>query len=364
MSDAPRWLEQLADGSLEDVTEVEIDALRLISGRLVACDPLVFLRGADPFARAVDPGTYKVLLGQASGDNAYALLRLTKRRRKVDRWEVARCPGEEDVEGWPGYGVDSGVGCFVDAAAVEAFLKEEDAIEETVAVKVAAAGVDLADTVAYAEAFEKHRASAGPDRLADVEPQVAEKGWASVELAPKVEGNLVAFAAGAGDGVYASFWGLDKKGAPVCLVTDFGLFAEEDEGADAGDEDDLDDFDDLDDLDMGDDEGVPVTAADLAGLEALAAALGAKPEEPEERQGPSPLFLQTRELVQRWVKAEKIELEPDVNLDAFAEAFLEKIVSLQGHRHPGSHIAEWLLERSEVADVFASDDELERDLTG
>ena len=53
-----------------------------------------------------------------------------------------------------------------------------------------------------------------------------------------------------------------------------------------------------------------------------------------------------------------------VNLDAFSEALLEKLVSLQGHRNPGAHVGEWLLERNEVADVFASDDELDRDLRG
>lgn len=364
MSDAPRWLEQLADGSLDDVKEVEIEPLELVSGRLVACDPLVFLRGAEAFAKTVEPGTYKVVLGRVEdGDTAYALVRLSKRKRKIARWEVARCPGEEEVEGWPGYSVDSGVGGFVDAATIEAFLKEEDAIEEKVAAKIAEDDVDLSDSLAYAKAFERHRASAGPDRLADVQSDVRDKGWAAVELGPDAEGNIVAFRAGTGDGVYATFWGLDAKGQPVCAVTDFGFFAEDDD--ELGDDDDLDSFeDDLDDLDLGDDDALPVTASDLAGLEALAAALGATKPEPEEFQGPSPLFLQTRDLITKWVKTEKIELEPDVNLDTFAEAFLEKLVSLQGHRHPGAHIAEWLLERGEVADVFASDDELERDLTG
>ena len=99
-----------------------------------------------------------------------------------------------------------------------------------------------------------------------------------------------------------------------------------------------------------------------------AAALGGgkppEPEEPESRQGPSPLFIQTRDLVKKWVKEEKIELEEGANLDVFAEALLEKLVSLQGHRNPGAHVGEWLLERNEVADVFASDDELEADLRG
>jgi hypothetical protein len=352
MSDAPRWLEQLADGSiLDELVETEVEALKLPSGRVVACDPLVFLRGADPFARRVEPGTYAVSVGQIpGGENAYALLRFSK--AKVARWEVARCPGEEDVEGWPGYGVDSGIGCFVDQDTVERHLDEEDAIGERVATKVAEEGVDPADPVAYQEAFQKHRAALGADPLAELDAQLQKMAFAATVLERERKGNLIAFRAGTGDGVYASFWGLDAEGRPVCLVTDFGLLIEEDE------EEDLD----LDEDPFAEeDAAVAVSEADLAGLEALAAAL-AQQEEPEREQEPSPLFVQTRELLDKWVASEKIELEPETNLDSFAEALLEKLVSLSGSLRPGSDVAEWLLERPEVADVFATDDELEADL--
>ncbi|HJL18686.1 MAG TPA: DUF4241 domain-containing protein [Sandaracinaceae bacterium LLY-WYZ-13_1] len=361
MSDAPAWLEQLADGSLEEVKEAKAPSLVLPSGRIVACDPLVFLNGAEPFARTVAPGKYAVVLGRAHGENAYAMVRFAKRR--VARWEVARCPGEEDVEGWPGYGVDSGTGCFVDHRTVQRFLELEDAVGERVAAKVAEEGVDPADPVAYHEAIEKHRAEEGPDPLDDVPAELERANAADVSLSDdEAAGNLVAFLSGPGDGVYASFWGLDAKDRPVCLVTDFGAFAEDD--------DSLDELDLAAELggdpfaDEEEEETVPVSADDLAGLEALAAALGGgAKKEPEERQGPSPLFLQTRDLVKKWVKEEKLELEPETDLDAFAEAFLERLAALSGSVRPGADVAEWLLERNEVADVFASDDELEADLT-
>lgn len=331
MSDAPRWLGQLADGTLDEVREAEIAELVVTSGHLVACDPLIFLRGADPFARTVKPGTYSVLLGVLGEEVAYACLDLGN--GKVDRWEVARCPDEEDVEGWPGYGVDSGVGCFVDLATTKAFLAREDAALES--------GSETEE-----------------DPLADIEPAIQKKRWSAVTLDSESGANLVAFKAGAGDGVYASFWGLNKAGKPLCLVTDFGILAEE--GTAAADDLEDEDEDELDEDELGGDD-----LGELSGLEALAAALGARAQaEPETRQGPSPLFLQTRELLEMWIKTKKIELEEGVDRDAFAESLLEKLVSLAGQRHPGPHVADWLVDRREVVDVFATDEEIEADLKG
>src|SRR5207245_1034675 len=37
--------------------------------------------------------------------------------------------------------------------------------------------------------------------------------------------NLIICSSGAGDGFYATYWGLSADGIPVCLVTDFGLLS-------------------------------------------------------------------------------------------------------------------------------------------
>lgn len=365
MSNAPRWLDRLADRSLldeliqsedgslvEEVTECEVDTLKLESGHIVACDPFAFLRDADAFARTVKPGSYRVFVGRIpGGENAFALLRFTK--RKIARWEVARCPGEEEAEGWPGYSVDSGVGCFVDQAAIRRHMERENAIEERVTARIAKEGIDPKDADAYHAAFDRYRAEEAEDPLRQLGAELRRTVFGSTRLHGARTTNLVAFRAGIGDGVYASFWGLDSKDAPVCLVTDFGLLLDEEE------EEDLD----LDEDPFSDEENDAfVSTSDLAGLESLVAAL-AQQESPKPAQGPSPLFVQTRALVERWMKTKKIELEPDTNLDAFAEALLEKLVSLSGSLRPGSDVAEWLFDRPEVADVFASDAELEADLT-
>ncbi|MBX3274111.1 MAG: DUF4241 domain-containing protein [Sandaracinaceae bacterium] len=365
MSEAPEWLRELAEGSLEGVREVGKERLEVTSGRLVACDPLVFLSGADPFAREVPAGRHEVRVGQLDGDNAYAIVRFGK--GKIARWEVARCPGEEDVEGWPGYGVDSGTGCFTDYAVVERFRADEEALSARVAAKLSADGVDATDALSYHEAHERAREElGGADPLDALVTDLGRHPIASVVLPG---GELVAFKAGAGDGVYASFWGLSARQKVLALVTDFGLLADapapadEDDGEDDEDEASPDDELEALEAELGGELGLARELGDLGRLDALAAALGLGAEpEPEEQQGPSPLFLQARDLVKGWVRAEKIELEPDTNLDAFAEALLEKLVSLSGQRRPGAHIAEWLLDRPEVADVYATDEDFDADL--
>lgn len=361
MSDAPDWLTDLAEESLAEVSEVPGEMLVVTSGRLVACDPLVFLRGAEPFAREVPAGRYRIRIGKLEAQNAYAKVQFAK--GKVASWEVARCPGEEDVEGWPGFGVDSGLACFVDLEAVERFLEEEDAAAERASAKVAAEGIDPGDLLAYQEAFEKHRTEDEPDPLMDLETGLARSPSVATKLTKRSDANLVAFRSSPLDAVFASFWGLSARGKVVCLVTDFGVVEPEEEG-------DLEDDDD-DDFDLSGDGGLAdilsgELSGDLKGLEALAAALGggSSEPEPEERQGPSALFLQAKGILTRWVEAEKIELEPNADIDRFAEAFLEKLASIQGQRNPGVHIGAWLLDRREVADVFASDDEIEADLRG
>ena len=44
---------------------------------------------------------------------------------------------------------------------------------------------------------------------------------ATLLLDPSTGANMIAFESGWGDGRYASYWGLDRDGAPVCLLTDF-----------------------------------------------------------------------------------------------------------------------------------------------
>jgi hypothetical protein len=125
------------------------------------------------------------------------MLRL--RETPAVRWEMARMEGQEEVElqeeEFFGYPVDAGVGCFMDARAAAALETHYDADEH------------------YAE------------KLIDaLEANHAQKwDYADIALNDKTGANLIMFASGWGDGVYASYWGYDADGALACLVTDFSI---------------------------------------------------------------------------------------------------------------------------------------------
>jgi hypothetical protein len=174
------------------------------SGYVVACDPLV-VSEQPPFDTEVAPGRYPVVLSvaqfRATGDLrvAYAMLRFNE--REPLRWVMATRPGQ-DIRALPpgrifGYGVDSGTGCFMDAAASRALLARLDEDED------------------FGQAI-----------IAELESTYTPTwSWANVELDPASGLNLVCFHAGFGDGLYASYFGLDAQGAPACLVTDFAVVA-------------------------------------------------------------------------------------------------------------------------------------------
>jgi hypothetical protein len=88
--------------------------------------------------------------------------------------------------------VDSGTGCFASPEALAAFTA------------MPSAGADQDPLI---NALEANGVPTWSHACLDVGPNL----------------NVVAFSTGYGDGVYATFWGLDAQGAPVCALTDFGF---------------------------------------------------------------------------------------------------------------------------------------------
>lgn len=175
--------------------------LQVTSGRVVACDPLVSPE-MPPFAKAVPTGSFPVTLSVASfedGDRRVAAALLRFSEREAVRWELALHPDEDvsDLEEGEvfGYGVDSGTGCFMDEEAARLVVEELDAEE-------------------FSDAL-----------IAEMDKTYENTwSWANLELENGKGANLVAFSTGVGDGMYASYFGLDESGEVVCLVTDFSLF--------------------------------------------------------------------------------------------------------------------------------------------
>ncbi|MFD0544474.1 DUF4241 domain-containing protein [Streptomyces mexicanus] len=155
--------------------------LRLPTGSVVAADPGTLGEGDEPFTVRVPPGEYPVVIatmeweGKRWGDNTAALLRITD--EPTVSWELAVRPGEDPRllgEGeFYGFGVDTGMGAFLDAAGREGL----------------------------AEAFE--------DRL--------EPGEATD---PRTGTNLIAYHSGMGDGSYPVWVGRSAAGEVTCLVAD------------------------------------------------------------------------------------------------------------------------------------------------
>jgi hypothetical protein len=171
------------------------------TGTIVACDPLVFPE-TEPFTVQVAPGTYPVLLAVAevsAEDQRIAFAKLQFADTPPATWQMAALPGEDPSTLAPdqilGYPVDSGTGCFMDAAAAALLrnrLEGNDGVEETI--------------IAAMEQTYVHTWS-----------------WADVRLSPNHPDNCIAFSSGWGDGVYASYFGYSATGDIVCLVTDFDV---------------------------------------------------------------------------------------------------------------------------------------------
>ena len=107
--------------------------LVLPSGRIIACDPgWLWCKDVDPFSRTVPPRRYPVLLsvvdsGVDEGRTACAMVKFCS--ESPVRWQMALRPGEDLAElrrnEFFAYGVDAGLGCFVDAQVVERRSDEE-----------------------------------------------------------------------------------------------------------------------------------------------------------------------------------------------------------------------------------------------
>jgi hypothetical protein len=164
--------------------------LRLPSGRLVADDPSSLDIGPVPFQVAVTPGTYPVSVGLVTFADEPRHSRVAAVRVDVGgspvRWELALREGDDPLDlghdEFFGFGVDAGLGCFVDADAVDGMK-------------------DVWRTL---------------DGLVD--PRHRTVG----------AGSMVAWSSGWGDGAYPTWIGYDAGGGPASFVADMLLFPGDD----------------------------------------------------------------------------------------------------------------------------------------
>ena len=182
----------------------DLGTITVRSGKIAAFDPIVFTGGT--FAKEVAKGTYPVLLavavcrmpevrGKTSESHTVVFARVQLAARPAVRWELALFEDDQLNEKSPakltGYGVDSGMGAFADGPCQAVFQKARD---EKMSQRID----EVIDRL--------YGARSGAPRFAKVTYGKAE---------------MIQFGWFGGDGSYPSYWGYDKDGKAVALMTDF-----------------------------------------------------------------------------------------------------------------------------------------------
>ncbi|MEN3209465.1 DUF4241 domain-containing protein [Methylorubrum populi] len=210
-NDANLSVTELTEDELRErgITRMTLGRLPLPSGAVIAADPLVQPE-RPAFTRTVPPGDYPVTLYRAQDRVALAELRIAD--GTPEHWDLALVPGQDiatlqagQIFGYP---VDAGLGCFMDPVARDA-MQRRDAQEQK-------------RNARYSNYYD--------DVLAD-ELKDSDLNWVMHRPLPEEPAQVAVFASGWGDGVYASYWGLDAGGRMLRLVTDFGVI-ENGEGRD------------------------------------------------------------------------------------------------------------------------------------
>jgi Protein of unknown function (DUF4241) len=180
-----------------DLYGVNIGKLKVPSGRIVACDPLHIEEYGKPFTQTFPKGEFPVQLaiGYLDGEEISAFARILFSNEPVEKWEFALLEGQSPLpvggNKMHGFGVDAGIGIFLDEEAVKAFdlSKTEDMYREVL------------------KKMTEHYRVRWRHAMYDFGNH-----------------NLAAFSTGVGDGRYATYIGFDAKGQPCRLVTDFQIF--------------------------------------------------------------------------------------------------------------------------------------------
>lgn len=191
-----------------------IGELVVPTGQIAVDDPLTFRYSDEQdkvfFKQTITTGKYPVVLSIAhvegkdgSKDRRVACAKLQISSALPHRWEVAT-KGDQDISKLSenaifGYGVDSGLGCFIDRNAANILMSKYDQ-----------------DDFYYQELL---------DILWENE-DASDCLWADIVLDQRGGANLIMFHSGWGDGFYATYWGYDNEGRLASLVTNFDVLPE------------------------------------------------------------------------------------------------------------------------------------------
>lgn len=188
---------QQGNTSVINLYGITVGKVKIPTGRIIACDPLHVDEYGIPYTQVFPTGEFPVQLSIANvqGEETVAFARINFSNEPVARWELALIKGQQPIpvgdKKIEGYGIDAGVGIFIDEAAAKAVDQSK---------------LYGHDSELFRE-MEKHYRN--------------DWRYAMYNFG---QYNLVAFTTGLGDGRYAAYIGFDAAGKPCRLTTDFGLF--------------------------------------------------------------------------------------------------------------------------------------------
>lgn len=188
-----------SDGDSVRFFQLNMGKLHIETGKIVAAD-IVSMQDMPAFTQQFPIGRFAVILSVARfshEDERIAFSQVLFSTDSIVRWEYGlrgdQQPASIFSDTFYSYGVDAGIGLFIDAKANDAFtsLSHDDP-----------------------KAFDKYILQ----RLNEQQ----HVSWEYV-LQDFNGGNMAIFSTGFGDGHYATYIGFNKKGEPCRLLTDFGI---------------------------------------------------------------------------------------------------------------------------------------------
>lgn len=197
------------NGTTSRLDVVDVGKLAFPSGRVVVRDPGRWVadeaEDAEPLTALVTPGLWRVSISVVHWDESpdprvpaplrkVTALKADSGAERVQRWELGLRPGQtapdSDAESLPGFSVDGGLGCLVDATGLK-FLRQ----------------------------LWQH------DRDLEEAPDGVDGREAEIITAPDLLAGMVIFECGMGDGVYPVWLGRSATGDVVSILVDLELLA-------------------------------------------------------------------------------------------------------------------------------------------
>jgi uncharacterized protein DUF4241 len=188
----------------------EIGHLLVTSGTLAASDPFVS-PDPPPFTQAIPTGRYPVSVAIAcfgeERDERVAFARVELSHSPTLSWTMALTEGQDlaalEHDGYFGYGVDAGTGCFMDPVAGQLLATRMGREDEYF-------------NVILDEMQRTYRHT---------------RSWLDCRPSPEHDANVICFSSGWGDGFYPSFFGFSNEGRVCTLLTDFLILSDTEDAA-------------------------------------------------------------------------------------------------------------------------------------